>query len=109
VLGTGVGLVVIAGGLELGAIVTKSQTNAAGACVSNLCTPSGYSTVSHARTLANAGQWLGIGGILVTAVGVTLVATAPSGKAAATEKPAAITVSPWAGPGGAGISVGGAL
>jgi len=117
VLGSGVGLVALAGGLEIGALVTKSRTGAAGACVQGLCTPTGFGTVNRARALANAGQWIGIGGILVTAVGITLVATAPgqdagkprSGKSAAAERPAALTVSPWAGPGGVGITFGGAL
>jgi hypothetical protein len=103
VLGVGIGIVAIAGGLEIGAIVAKGGA----ACVSGLCTPSGTDAISRARGLANAGQWLGIGGIAAAAVGVTLVLTAP--KAGAPKSAGALQVQPWLGPGVAGISVGGAL
>ncbi|MFT3771880.1 MAG: hypothetical protein QM820_41255 [Minicystis sp.] len=117
VLGLGVGLVAVAGGLEIGALVTKSSAGDPGACFNHICTPSGIDAVNKARTLANAGQWLGIGGLLVTAVGVTLAVTAPSGPARPPSKqsafasglPASLSVNPWFGPSGAGLTVGGAL
>lgn len=103
VLGVGIGLVAIAGGLELGAMSVKSGA----ACYDAFCTPSGYAAVGKARTFANAGQWLGIGGLLVTAVGVTLAVTAP--KPGGPKQAAALWAAPWAGPTGAGFGVGGAL
>jgi hypothetical protein len=108
VLGVGIGAVALAGGLELAALVTKSGVTAPGYCFNSLCTPQGTDTINRARTFANAGQWLGISGLLVTAVGITLVATAPAGRPAA--RPAAsLSLHPWAGPGGAGLVLGGAL
>jgi hypothetical protein len=109
VLGVGVAAVVAAAGLEIGAIVQKGKGNDTGGCFNKLCTPAGYDAISTARTLANAGQWTGIAGILVTAIGVTLVATGSSGKPAAGKPSASLSIAPWAGPTGAGVTVGGAL
>jgi hypothetical protein len=103
VLGVGIGLVAVAGGLELGAMSVKSGAT----CYGAFCTPSGYETINKARTFANAGQWLGIGGLLVTAVGVTLAVTAP--KPGGPKQAASLWAAPWAGPTGAGFGVGGAL
>lgn len=102
--GFGVATVAVAGGLEIAALVAKGSAGAPGACVNHLCTPTGIDAINRARTLATAGQWVGIGGILVSAVGVTLVLTAP--------RPAArppLTVTGWATPSGAGLVLGGAL
>jgi tetratricopeptide (TPR) repeat protein len=102
--GIGVATVAAAGALEIAAIVSKGAAGAPGACVNKVCTPSGIDAINKARTLATAGQWVGIGGILVSAVGVTLVLTAP--------RPAArppLTVTGWATPTGAGLVLGGAL
>ena len=109
--GVGVGAVLIAGGLEIGAIVAKSGASDPGRCTGDFCTPLGVEQIQRARTYANAGQWLGLGGILVTAVGLTLVLTAPSGPAAPARAGALppISVAPWLGPGTAGLSIGGPL
>jgi hypothetical protein len=109
--GVGVGAVLIAGGLEIGAIVAKSAANSPGRCVSDFCTPQGIAQVDRARAYANAGQWLGLGGILVTAVGLTLVLTAPSRGSAPprTGALAPLSIEPWVGPGTGGLSIRGAL
>lgn len=109
VLGVGVATVLVAGGLEIGAIIQKGKGNDAGGCFNKLCTPAGIDAIGSARTLANAGQWTGIAGIVVTAVGVTLVATGASGKPDAARPASALSIAPWAGPTGAGLTVGGAL
>lgn len=106
--GIGVGAVLIAGGLEIGALVAKGTAGSPGHCTEKFCTPKGTEAIARARTLANAGQWLGIGGILVTAVGLTLVLTSPSSTAPA-KAALPFSVAPWLGPGTAGIAVGGAL
>ncbi|APR78169.1 Hypothetical protein A7982_03516 [Minicystis rosea] len=114
VLGVGAAAVIAAGGIEIGALVAKSSAGDPGACFNQICSPAGIDSIHKARTLANAGQWLGIGGLLVTAVGVTLVVTSPSGASRPAAKqsgglPSSLSWSPWIGPGGAGLAVGGAL
>jgi hypothetical protein len=108
----GLGAVIAAAGLEIGALAKKPSDTA---CVAKYCTPDGYSQVRGAQTLANVGQWVGIGGLVAVAVGATFFIAAPKSPsqpaAAASAEPArrATWVAPWAGPGGAGVAVGGAL
>ena len=77
VIGVGAATIAAAGVLEIVALVNRSAANAPDACFNNFCTQAGFDAVGRARTFANAGQWVGIGGIVVAAVGVTLAATAP--------------------------------
>lgn len=107
--GIGAGAVLIAAGLEIGAIVAKSSIRDPGRCVSDVCTPQGVDAVGRARTLANAGQWTGIGGIVVAAVGLTLVLTAPSSRGAPARASLPLSIAPWLAPGTAGVALGGAL
>jgi len=133
VAGFGVAGLIAAGALEVVALAKRGEGNAPDACVSKFCTPAGLESISSAQTFAEAGQWIGLGGLIATAVGITLLATAPS---PAPAKPAKTTgalapqstrswglgveapkappvlplwVSPWAGPNGGGLVVGGAL
>jgi hypothetical protein len=113
--GLGAAALITAGALEGVALGKRGEANAAGACVNKFCTPAGIDAVSSAQTFAEAGQWIGLGGIIAAAVGVTLLVTAPStppsparpGSGALVPRP--IWVSPWAGPSGGGLVVGGAL
>ncbi len=105
----GVGAVVAAGGLEIGALATKPSDTQ---CVNKYCTPDGMSQVKSAQTLANVGQWVGIGGLVAVAVGATFFLTSPS--ASSPTKSAAAPsrttwLSPWAAPTGGGFALGGTL
>jgi hypothetical protein len=105
VLGVGGATLLAAGILEILAIVNKSSANAPDSCNNGFCTSAGIGSVNTARTFANAGQWVGIGGIVVAIVGVTLVATAPK----IVQAPKPVGVAGWIGPQGAGLGVRGAF
>jgi hypothetical protein len=113
--GLGAAAVLTAGALEAVALVKRSEGNAPGACVNKFCTPAGLEAIASAQAFAEAGQWIGIGGIVAAAVGVTLLVTAPAAAAptpparAGAIAPRNVWVSPWAGPNGGGLVVGGAL
>lgn len=126
----GVGLLAIVGAAAL-ELVALGSTPADDECVNDLCTPRGKAAADDAKTFADIGQWVGIGGLVVTAVGVTLLVTAPSssssgaaaqapeargprqgrGPLAAPRRtaPATMGVSPWAGPTGGGAVLRGTL
>ncbi len=76
--GAGIVVTLVAGGLEIGALVKKGQANDPSACVDKECTSAGFKAAQSGATLAQAGQWLGIGGLVVLATGVVVFATAPS-------------------------------
>ena len=107
VIGVGGATLLAAGILEILALTNKSSANAPDSCFNGFCTSAGISTVDRARTFANAGQWVGIGGIVVAAVGVTLVATAP--KLVSAPKPETPAVSAWATPQGGGLGLRGSF
>ena len=60
-----------------------------------------------AKSYANIGQWVGIGGVVLTAVGATLLLTAPSSDQRASTR--RVVASPWLGPAGGGFAVSGSL
>ena len=104
VIGVGAAALAAAGVLEILALTNKGSANSADSCVNGYCTQAGFDSVSRARTFATAGQWVGIGGIVVAAVGVTLVATTP--KVVPAQRPAASAwVSGWAGADGGGLAL----
>lgn len=70
--------VLVAGGLEIAALVKKGEANAPDSCVNKFCTEDGLDAASSAKTFAEVGQWLGIGGLVTLAVGATVFFTAPS-------------------------------
>ncbi|MEZ4297140.1 MAG: hypothetical protein R3B70_19395 [Polyangiaceae bacterium] len=84
---TGLATVLAAAALETVALSRKSDT--APYCVDKLCTPKGKAIADEAATFAEAGQWVGIGGLVVTAVGITLLIVSPS-----TTPPADVTGAP---------------
>ena len=99
----GLAAVLAAAGLEIGALVKKGQADEPDACVNQICSPKGLEAAEEGKTLAEVGQWLGIAGLGVLAVGVTVFLTAPS------EDDPAVSFQPWLAPGLAGLSVGGSL
>lgn len=105
--GVGAAAIVVAGGLEVAAMVNKSKTKATDACVGDYCAPAGIDAANRARDFANAGQWVGIAGLVVTAVGLTLVLTAP--KAGPRPAAAALTLGGAVGPAGGGLTLRGAF
>ncbi|MEP7123566.1 MAG: tetratricopeptide repeat protein [Byssovorax sp.] len=106
--GVGAATILAAAGLEIAAIVNKSAADSPDACVQKHCTPVGIGVAQRANTFATAGQWVGIGGIVMAAVGVSLYIASP-GRRAAPRPAAPVTVSGWILPGTGGISVQGAL
>lgn len=95
--------VLTAAGLEIGALVKKGQAEAGDACVNKFCSPNGLADAQSAATFAEAGQWVGIGGLVVLAVGATIFFTAPPED----DGGAAARVTPWFDAGGGGVLVGG--
>jgi hypothetical protein len=108
--GAGVLALLVAGGLEVAALSKKSKADEPDQCVNNYCSPNGFKTIDDAKQLATIGQWVGIGGVLLTAVGVTLIVTSPSSEAPKTGyKPKRFHAGGWVTSAGGGLSVGGAL
>ncbi len=101
----GIAAVLTAAGLEIAALVKKGQADSEDACVNKFCSPGGLEDANDAKTFAEVGQWVGIGGLVVLAVGVTIFFTAPSEE----DDPPEVSLSPWFGEHGGGIQVGGAF
>jgi hypothetical protein len=107
-------------GLEATALALKLSENGSD-CASldkvTYCNDKGLKNIGVARTLATAGQWVGIGGIAVLGVGVALTLTAPPSappaqpdKDASSARLRSVWASPWASANGArGVTVGGAF
>lgn len=106
---------VVAGALEGVALSKKSEADPG--CVEGFCTPQAKAIADEGKTFAEAGQWVGIGSIVVAAVGVTLLIVSPAG-VPQSEQPASpprrearrdVWAAPWVVPplaGGAGASGG---
>ena len=108
--GVGVAALVTAGVLEGLALNKKSKADEPDQCVNGYCSPNGFQTIEDAKRLATIGQWVGIGGVLFTAVGATLVLTAPSSRETARAKrPARVGAGGWIAPSGGGITINGSL
>ncbi len=117
--GVGAAALLTAGGLELGALLKRNEARDAGACVGTYCTPQGVDAIESARTYAEAGQWIGLGGLVLFSVGTTLYLATPSPSTSNTPTAKVGTSTnrnhptlwwtPWAGPSGAGFVLGGAL
>jgi hypothetical protein len=88
----GFGGVAVITGFVLGGVALAEKgsadcvTNGLADSPGNVCAIGGADAISSAEGLANAGQWVGIGGALVAAVGITLVLTAPDGGASELER-----------------------
>jgi hypothetical protein len=79
--GTGGVALLTAGTLGVLALGEQGDSEEAGGCREGVCSPSGFEAAESAGDLAEAAQWVGIAGVGLLAVGVTLVVTAPSGDA----------------------------
>jgi hypothetical protein len=66
--------------LEVAALGEQSDSEEPGHCLGTLCTPTGAEESATAGDLAEAGQWIGVAGLGLLAVGVTLVIATPSAK-----------------------------
>lgn len=114
--GVGVAALLTAGVLEYMAMSKKSQADEPDQCLNGYCSPNGFETIDSAKSYATIGQWVGIGGVLFTAVGATLIFTAPSapetaGRPAARavpKRPRAALV-PVVTPSGGGVVLSGAM
>ncbi len=106
--GVGAAAVLVAVGLEIGAVIKKGQADEPDACVNGFCAPQGLEAAETAATLAEAGQWVGIAGLVGFAVGATVFFTAPSDKSKEPPPPSA-WIAPWSPPAGLGLQLGGTL
>ena len=97
--GGGLGVVAIAAALEGLAAARKAEADSGVNCVKKICTPAGYQVAQDAKGIAEAGQWIGIGGIVIAAVGVTLLVVTPSATVVKDkEKEAKLPAGLWAAP-----------
>jgi hypothetical protein len=107
----GAGLTLLAGAAVL-EIVALSAKPGDDQCRETFCTPAGYQSATKAKTFANIGQWVGLGGLVAVGVGTVLVLTAPKittgVPATASARPRA-WISPWVGSDGGGMLLGGSL
>jgi hypothetical protein len=106
--GVGVASLLVAGSFEIKAIVDRSVTDNPAYCISKHCTPDGLRVAQRANDFATAGQWVGIGGIVMMAVGVSLVIASPARRAAPRAAPP-LSVSGFLLPGSGGLTLRGAL
>ncbi|HLM75918.1 MAG TPA: hypothetical protein VK459_24600, partial [Polyangiaceae bacterium] len=77
--GIGVGVLAVGGILGLVALQSMSATDDPDACIGIYCSPTGIEAIDRAKLFAEAGQWVGIGGIVMIGIGATLILTSPSG------------------------------
>lgn len=93
--------------MEAVALAQRASADGEGGCVekgeTTVCSPQGYEVAQTAGDVAEIGQWIGVGGLAVAALGLTLFLTAPSDQPAA---PSAAFL-PLVVPGGAGLAIGG--
>jgi hypothetical protein len=91
----------------------RAQADEEGGCVdkgdTTICSPEGYDLVQRAGDYAEVGQWMGVAGAAVFAVGLTLILTAPSDDVKEDAATVGMSVLPWFAPDGGGIVVRGSL
>ncbi len=120
IVGTAVGaagIVAVGVGLGLGGMAMGGVSDLEAMCTAEIdgrryCSGDYEDTRQSAATLADAGQWLAIGGGVLAAVGVTLVIVGGQGSASELEQRASaptLVASPWLGPSGAGFGLGGSF
>lgn len=111
--GIGAGTLIVGGVLGIVAIRTMERAREPDACIELFCSPDGIKAVERARTFAEAGQWVGLGGLVMLGVGATLILTAPGATttigSAAPSGVASVRAAPWIGPTGGGVSLEGRL
>lgn len=91
----GIAATLAAVGFQVGAVVKKGQADEPDSCVNGFCTPQGFEAAEQARSFADIGQWLGVGGLATLAIGATVFATAPISPDQDTK--VSIQLRPWAG------------
>lgn len=112
VLSTGLAGIAAFGVLEGVAFSKRAAAESDGLCAeqdsgSLVCTPAGYDEAELAGTLAEVGQWVGVGGLAVAAVGLTVFLTAPKDAPAEKGVVEKAYVAPILGPGRVGVVAGG--
>jgi tetratricopeptide (TPR) repeat protein len=105
--GVGVAAILTGVGFGIVALSKKSDADEPDACAERFCSNKGLDAADSAKSFAEIGQWIGIGGVVATAVGATLILTAPSTERAASQR--RLTASPWISPSAGGFSVRGEL
>jgi hypothetical protein len=108
VLSVGLAGVAAFGVLEGVALAVKGEASSPENCFvpeegATVCSPEGYRLSQQAGDLAEVGQWVGVGGLAVAAVGLTVFLTAPTEPVPVE----AAYVVPWFGPGSGGLVAGG--
>ena len=96
--------------MEAVALGQRAAADGEGSCFEQddttiVCSPQGYELAQTAGDVAEIGQWIGVGGLAVAALGLTLFLTAPGDQPA--EAGATAAFAPWVLPGGGGLLVGG--
>jgi hypothetical protein len=120
IVGTGLGaagIVAVGVGLGLGGAAMGTVSDLDVMCPAEIdgrryCSGDYEGTRQSAAMLADTGQWLAIGGGVLAAVGVTLVIVGGQGTARELEERAGsptLVASPWVGPAGAGVGLGGSF
>lgn len=96
------------GALEGAALAVKGNADCSDAIEDHTyCSPKGFDEMGTARTLAEAGQWLGVTGAVFLVGGIIALVAAPSTKVDAS--PPRVSVVPVPLPQGAGLLVAGSL
>ena len=109
----GAGVAALIGAGVVGALAIGAKPEE-GACIGARCLPDAVEDQKKAKTFADISTIVGIAGIAAIGTGVALLVSIPSsGKAQGPARPTLTArrawVSPWAGPAGGGVAVGGAL
>jgi hypothetical protein len=85
---------IVGGTLALVSLGHAADAEESGHCVELVCSPLGVDDMSTAGDLAEAGQWVGLAGVGLLAVGITLVLTAPSADEPTAAGPVRVVASP---------------
>jgi tetratricopeptide (TPR) repeat protein len=108
--GVGIAALATAGVLELVAISNKHKADEPDQCVNKYCSSEGLDNADRAKNLAEIGQWVALGGLVATGVGVALILTAPSAPERETARArTSMRLTPWLGPSSGGLGVSGSL
>ncbi len=100
---------VLVGGV-FGGLAFKATSTAKAQCQGDVCPASAGPDVSRSKTYGNVATGMLIAGGAVAVTGIVLIIAAPGGgKADDAPKAASARVSPWFGPGGAGIGATGSF
>jgi len=107
--GVGVAALVTAGAFGLVAISNKDDADSPDQCFNKYCSASGFENAERADKFAQLSQWVGLGGLIATAAGATLVLTAPSAPERTAGGASRIGIAATVGRSGGGLIVTGRL